>query len=383
MSYNEEIESYGYVVKDDKQIYTKKEIFYAYDKNGYIIRTTLQQLYKNKNNIRFIDKNNIYSIDNIKLWLLKNNKNFSVISKEYKSNSVKLTCVCHIHQKEFYTNWNNISSGRGCPLCCTDGKKIRLTHSKEQVINDFIKVHGKDRYDYSLMNYVNTNTKIKIKCNKCSNIFEMMPYLHKQGQRCPECAKRTHGKWKIKSKEELLCAFNKIHNNKFTYDLSNYINSRSKITVICPSHGKFKTTAQMHMTGRDCIECSRELTGWSKSRWLKASLKSKKFTSFKVYIIKCWNENELFYKIGRTFRNINKRFHCDIDMPYNYELLRIIDSNNGEYIFDLENYLHKVHQQHELKYIPLIEFNGMYECFKEILNINEILLDFNNTICNI
>ena len=47
-------------------------------------------------------------------------------------------------------------------------------------------------------------------------------------------------------------------------------------------------------------------------------LKSKKFEDFKVYIIKCWNEEEEFYKIGKTYRKISRRFlkGNSIALPY-------------------------------------------------------------------
>lgn len=71
MIYNDVIKELGYQLLDDVVINKKRDHFYAYDVNGYIIRTTLSNIYKNKNNIPFIHKDNIYSIDNIKLWLLK------------------------------------------------------------------------------------------------------------------------------------------------------------------------------------------------------------------------------------------------------------------------------------------------------------------------
>ena len=365
-SYNDEIENdYGLKIVNDN-ITSLKQTFVCIDKDGYYLYPSLANLRRGIK-IRRFAVSNPNTVENIKHWLNINNKSFKLVSKEYNGNSKKLTLMCNIHKKEFYTNWNGIYLGRGCPLCCTDGKKERYRHSDEQVINDFMEVHGEDRYDYSLMKYVNNRTKIKIKCNECSNVFKMQPDAHKSGQKCPKCAKKLQGKWGIRSKEELLNAFNKVHKNKFIYDLSNYIDSSSKIDVICPIHGNFKTTSAMHMTGRDCYLCSRELTGWSKSRWLKAGSKSRNFDLFKVYFIRCWNENESFYKIGRTFQKISKRFHCKTDMPYNYELLKIIESNNGEKIYNLEYELHRLHNKNNLKYMPEIYFPGMFECYSDLL----------------
>lgn len=57
----------------------------------------------------------------------------------------------------------------------------------EQAIKDFIKVHG-DLYDYSLVNYQTSKTKVKIICQE-HGIFEQTPNNHLNGQHCPKCSK--------------------------------------------------------------------------------------------------------------------------------------------------------------------------------------------------
>lgn len=54
-----------------------------------------------------------------------------------------------------------------------------------QFVSEAIKVHG-NKYDYSLVNYINTHTKVSITCPK-HGIFEQIPcdHLHKHG--CPKC----------------------------------------------------------------------------------------------------------------------------------------------------------------------------------------------------
>ena len=37
--------------------------------------------------------------------------------------------------------------------------------------------HG-DKYDYSLVEYANAKTKVKIICKTCGNIFEQTPNVH-------------------------------------------------------------------------------------------------------------------------------------------------------------------------------------------------------------
>lgn len=50
-----------------------------------------------------------------------------------------------------------------------------------------------------------------------------------------------------------------IHNNKYDYSLSNYINSKTKIKIICPIHGEFEQLHYVHINrGSGCKKCSIE-----------------------------------------------------------------------------------------------------------------------------
>ncbi len=51
---------------------------------------------------------------------------------------------------------------------------------------------------------------------------------------------------------------NKTHNNKYDYSKVKYINSHSKICVVCPTHGDFTQVAYKHIQGCGCPTCARE-----------------------------------------------------------------------------------------------------------------------------
>lgn len=166
----------------------------------------------------------------------------------------------------------------------------------------------------------------------------------------------------------------KIHGYKYDYSCLIYTTFNEKIDIICKIHGKFKQIADSHLRGNGCFECGKILdseyhkenpTGWSLSNWIQSAKKSKNFDSFKVYIIECWNNNEKFYKIGRTFRLINLRFHSKT-MPYNYKILKIY-VDNAKNIYNLETKLKKLNKLN--KYTPKLKFNGKHECYNNIINL--------------
>ena len=125
------------------------------------------------------------------------------------------------------------------------------------------------------------------------------------------------------------------------------------------------------LAGRGCPECGKYITNCdglynktiaerNKEKWLRESAN--------VYIIKCFNDEEEFYKIGITKRKIKKRFSGNI--PYKYNIIYEYKTNmyDGMYV---EKILQNIHNQ--FKYIPKLKFDGYTECYNEILDIEDII----------
>jgi hypothetical protein len=166
---------------------------------------------------------------------------------------------------------------------------------------------------------------------------------------------------------------NKIHNYIYDYSKSIYSTYKSKLIITCKEHGDFLQTPDNHWNGKGCPKCGnlnkssfqKEFpTGWTLTNWKNKALISKKFDSFKVYIIKIFNENEVFYKIGRTFNTIDTRFTISNNLPYSFEIINIFEGT-AEEVFKLENDLKRKNK--DKKYIPNLKFDGMYECFNNII----------------
>jgi hypothetical protein len=148
--------------------------------------------------------------------------------------------------------------------------------------------------------------------------------------------------------------------------------AKDQIRINCPTHGDFTQIADNHLRGDGCQKCGLILlsermrenpTGWNYSTWQKAGEKSKNFDSFKVYIIRCWNEEEDFYKIGKTFKKVSDRFKSKSDLPYEYTVIKeIVD--DVKIICELEWLLKNCNKKN--KYVPAKEFGGRYECFKDL-----------------
>ena len=127
-----------------------------------------------------------------------------------------------------------------------------IGRTTEEFINEAKLIHD-NKYDYSLTNYINSKTKVKIIC-PTHGIFEQMPSSHLFGNGCPKC------RGKNKTTEEFINEAKLIHDNKYDYSLVNYISSHISIKIICPIHGVFEQSPANHLTSNGCPVCNR---GWS------------------------------------------------------------------------------------------------------------------------
>lgn len=62
---------------------------------------------------------------------------------------------------------------------------------------------------------------------------------------------------KVKTNQDFITKADLIHNNKYDYSKTNYINSKTKISIICDIHGEFTQTPNNHLNGSGCVECGR------------------------------------------------------------------------------------------------------------------------------
>ena len=130
-------------------------------------------------------------------------------------------------------------------------------------INKVLAVHG-DKYNYSLVNYINAKTKIKIICPK-HGIFEQTPDSHLRGSGCPKCKNEKFSNDYVLDNNEFKKRAILKHYSKYDYSLVDYVNSKTKVKIICPIHGEFKQTPTNHLSGNGCKKCGVLSTNKEKS----------------------------------------------------------------------------------------------------------------------
>lgn len=131
----------------------------------------------------------------------------------------------------------------------------RKTSNKEEFIEKSKLIHG-DKFDYSLVEYVNNKTKVKIICKTHGVFLSVAKDHYLRGDGCRQCSNEKLNKLFSFSKEQFIINSINIHGNKYDYSLVNYINKDIKVKIICPEHGLFEQTPGSHNnTKTGCPTC--------------------------------------------------------------------------------------------------------------------------------
>ena len=125
---------------------------------------------------------------------------------------------------------------------------------QQNFINKAKEIHG-DKYDYSKVEYINSDTKICIICPEHGEFWQI-PYSHISGCGCPQCGRIKSNKSKTLSLSEFIEKAKEIHGDKYDYSKVEYVTNRIKVCIICPEHGEFWQEPSSHLMGRGCSKCA-------------------------------------------------------------------------------------------------------------------------------
>lgn len=84
---------------------------------------------------------------------------------------------------------------------------------------------------------------------------------------------------RIKFEQEFKEKGKQLHNNKYDYSNVVYVNSRTKVKIICPKHGEFEQLPSSHLQGNGCPECAKVWTSEHKNNHVTSSRKSRGMTT--------------------------------------------------------------------------------------------------------
>lgn len=163
----------------------------------------------------------------------------------------KVIITCPIHGDFNQAAYSHLNGSR-CSKCSGNSK---LSH--DEFVNKSNVIHN-SKYEY-ITEYNGHSTKIEIKCN-IHGIFKQTPNDHLSGKGCPCCANNTRSIKKQYDINDFITKSNQVHDNKYSYIDSVYVNSKTKIKIICPEHGEYYQLSSEHIRGKGCKNCNYTLS---------------------------------------------------------------------------------------------------------------------------
>ena len=256
---------------------------------------------------------------------IHNNK-YDYLKVNYINYTSKVIVICKIHGEFEISPMSHIKNKNGCKKCA----------NKQLSINEFIiqskKIHN-DLYDYSKTIYINQSTKITIKCFIHGD-FELLPNMHLKGSGCKMCSFNTI---KLTNNEFIKKAIN-IHKDKYDYSKTNYINTNTKVIIICKIHGEFMQKPNNHINlFHGCVKCSNNNIKLTNDEFIKRAinLHGNKYDYSKINYVDNKTKVEIICKIHGIFKQLpsthylmgNGCFKCSLISSSNKQ-----KSNKEEFI---------------------------------------------------
>lgn len=278
----------------------------------------------------------------------------------YKNSTSKVIIICPDHG-EFYQRPNSHLRGRACVRCC--GKRL-LSHE------DFLlmarEAHG-DTYDYSKITYIGGNTRVTMTC-KIHGDFLQLPRHHIKGSGCPKCGIE---RMKI-TRDEFIERSIKMHGDKYDYSRVDYFDTVVKVLILCKKHGEFYQKPSGHLSGKGCKVCSYDSIRTTQDEFInKCSMihnfkydytETKYIDIYTKITIKCPKHGDFIQKPGVHLKGSGCK-RCNSSKGV-LKIVKMLDDMNVEY--ELEKRFETCVNINTLRFdidLPtyncLIEFDGM------------------------
>ena len=179
-------------------------------------------------------------------------RGYTLLENEYKSDKVKMRYKCSLHpNEELSISYGNLRSGYGCKHCGSESRVRKRSHSFEYVIGEF----SNRGYELLETEYINSSLKMRYLCPKHPDKAQTKTFASLMaGSGCKPCGYEIA---KNKQKEDYITVIR--HFKKRNYELLEnvYTNAHAKMKYRCPNHPNLPTFITYHdlKKGQGCKYC--------------------------------------------------------------------------------------------------------------------------------
>lgn len=192
---------------------------------------------------------------------------------EKTSRPSRVTAVCAMHGT-FKLKVHLHLAGVGCPKCKKSHSTARKT--TEQFVQDAKSIHG-NIYDYSKVAYVKGTIPVVLTCARHGQ-FDILPKMHLRGHGCPKCGNEARGQkrslFASDTAEEFIAKAISIHGSTYDYSKLDYVDSKTRVLIICPEHGEFRQRTKNHLAGSGCPKCRARGYSAIAIEWIERTAKA-------------------------------------------------------------------------------------------------------------
>ena len=175
-------------------------------------------------------------------------------------------------------------------------KKKRQTYTQDEIIERLRSLFG-ERYSYDKVVFKNMKTPITLVCHEkdANGIehgeFSMRPdNIFSSHQECPKCYDDRRSQAQRKPVEQFIEEATKVHGGLYEYHKVNYVNTNSKVCIVCPIHGDFWQTPSNHLRGKGCPYCSGNAKKWNKETCEEEARRFEYITDFSIRASAAYNK---------------------------------------------------------------------------------------------
>jgi hypothetical protein len=164
----------------------------------------------------------------------------------------EVNIICDIHGQFNQTPYNHLTS-YGCNKCA----RIIAAEKRKLSFAEFItraNIIHENKYDYSKVQYKSYLTPIVIVCST-HGYYEQLPAVHLRGNGCKSCGIESMIKKQSLTTDEFINRAKLVHGDKYNYESTIYINSKTNVNIVCKDHGKFTQNPYNHLKGCGCRQC--------------------------------------------------------------------------------------------------------------------------------
>jgi len=277
---------------------------------------------------------------------LRNGDKYSYDDVDYINSQTKVTLICKKNHVFQVRPDIHINRGDGCRIC----KNEKMVKKNKDFLDDLKYVFG-DLYIYELVQYKGVYSKVKLVCKKHGE-FSKSPNCLLKGRGCPKC--------NVNYKLDITRFINLAsisHENRYDYSISEYVNSRSKVKILCKKHGIFEQLANNHLQGHGCKLCDR-----SKSE---------------IYIENYLTSRDIKFKTEFKFKDLKDKYPLRFDFA-------IFNRNGLSYLIEFQGKQHYEYypsfHKNEVDFINSLKRDKMKVDYCEYNNIKLYIIRYDDDL---